>query len=744
MDSSLVCSMPDQTIALDQAIQDHQAGRLAVAEATYRRILDHDPNQSDALHLLGLLACDRGDAQTARQLTDAAIRQDPTRAAFHNTRARALIALGLFTEAETAYRTGWSLRPDTPEIANNLGCLLRDRGDIDGAVEWLGRANRLAGTSAEIACNLADALAAKGASDASLIMFRQAMTLSPHSADIRYKFGQLLVALGQLGEAANSYRAAIRLRPEHAASHNNLGLVLQEQGDPDAATRCFQHALHHNQHCADAHYNLGCLLLLNGRTDEARDCYERAIKADALHGGALWARCMVELPILYEATEQISLQRARYAERLMALVDRADDPAVARVLAATIGDSQPFFLPYQGACDRDLQTSYGTLVARLLRTETPSLAASPAPGEPIRIGIVSGFFREHTIWRLMLKGWLSQLDPDGFNVHAYHTSSAEDEQTDVARRLCARFTGGRGINIRAAIRADQPHVLLYPELGMDRVAIRLAGERLAPVQCVAWGQPETSGLPTMDFFLSSALMESDAAAAHYSERLVTLPNLGIHYTPDDHVAEACSRAELGLRQDAVIFWCGQALYKYLPQYDDVLARIAAAVGDCQFLFIGFAKSRAVTERFGLRLRKAFAGRGLNSDRYCVFLDPMSQARFLGTVRLADIVLDSIGWSGGKSTLDALAEAPVIVTHAGTLMRGRHTTAILTGIGVTETIATTLDDYVEIAVRLARDPSERTSLRARMAAGRHRIIADTAPIRALETFLIQAVRQNPTA
>ncbi len=140
----------------------------------------------------------------------------------------------------------------------------------------------------------------------------------------------------------------------------------------------------------------------------------------------------------------------------------------------------------------------------------------------------------------------------------------------------------------------------------------------------------------------------------------------------------------------------------------------------------------------------FANRGLDAERHCVFLAPMSQERFLGTVPLADIMLDSIGWSGGKSTLDALATAPVIVTHAGPLMRSRHTMAILTRLGVTETIARTIDDYVGIAARLARDPAMRAALRTRMAAGRHRVLGDTTPIRALEAFLTQAVKQSRAA
>ena len=740
MDSQTAHGQQDHEAALDLAIQDHQAGRLAAAEAAYRRILGENPRQPDALHLLGMLACDHGDAETALRLIEAALAIAPARAAFHNTRARALKELSRLPEAEVAYRTAWSLWSESPEIANNLGCLLREKGDIDGAMQWFCRARDMAPQSGQIACNLADALAATGAQADSVALFRHALSLQPDSADTRYRFGQVLLSLGCLDEAERQYRSAIGLRPGHAASHNNLGLVLQAQGQDEAAKRCFQEALCCDARCADALYNLGCLLLLDGQQDSARDCHDAAIAADPLHGAALWARCTVELPVLYETAAQIPQQRTRYAEQLAQLAAKADNPSVAHALAKAVGASQPFFLPYQGCCDRDLQTLYGKLVARVLQAEPVRQAGPPARGEPIRLGIVSGYFREHTLWHLMLKGWLSQLDPSLLQLHAYHTGSAQDAQTALARRLCPQFISGGVADIRAAILRDSPHVLLYPELGIDPAAMRLAGERLAPLQCVAWGHPETSGLPTIDVFLSSELMEPAEAQSHYTERLVPLPNLGIHYVPDEQQTEPCSRADLGFREDAVVFWCGQALYKYSPRFDDVFPRIAAAVGDCQFLFIGFAKSRTVTAQFRARLQRAFKETGLDAGGHCVFLDPMPQGRFLGTVRMADVVLDTIGWSGGKSTLDTLAETPVIVTHRGPLMRGRHTAAILTRIGVTDTIAATVDEYVAIAVRLARDPSARMAIRARMAAGRHHAIADTVPIRALEAFLAAAVRQ----
>ena len=79
---------------------------------------------------------------------------------------------------------------------------------------------------------------------------------------------------------------------------------------------------------------------------------------------------------------------------------------------------------------------------------------------------------------------------------------------------------------RQAISDAAPHVLLYPEVGMDMIVGWLAAQRLAPVQCVAWGHPETTGMPTIDYFLSSDFMEPPDAATHYTESLVRMPHLG--------------------------------------------------------------------------------------------------------------------------------------------------------------------------------------------------------------------------
>jgi protein O-GlcNAc transferase len=190
-----------------------------------------------------------------------------------------------------------------------------------------------------------------------------------------------------------------------------------------------------------------------------------------------------------------------------------------------------------------------------------------------------------------------------------------------------------------------------------------------------------------------------------------------------------------------VFWCGQSLYKYLPQYDGVFPRIAVAAPDCQFAFIQHPKGTNVTELFRRRLDRAFTAVGLSAEDHCVFLPRLDHAKFVAATGHADIFLDSIGWSGCNSMLESLPHDLPVVTMAGDLMRGRHGMAILAMMGVTETVAETVDGYVSIAVRLARDIEWRMAMKRRIAAAKHRVYRDRSCISALEEFL-NCVARDP--
>jgi predicted O-linked N-acetylglucosamine transferase (SPINDLY family) len=170
------------------------------------------------------------------------------------------------------------------------------------------------------------------------------------------------------------------------------------------------------------------------------------------------------------------------------------------------------------------------------------------------------------------------------------------------------------------------------------------------------------------------------------------------------------RSRLGVPGDAAVYLCVQSLFKYLPRHDALLARIAAAVPAARFVFLGHPRA-AVTTAFSRRLGAEFARQGVALDGRAVFLPRLSHADYLAVNLAADVFLDRPEWSGGNTTLEAIACGLPVVTLPGTFMRGRHSAAILEQLDLSELIATSEDDYVAIATALGLDPLRRSRARA---------------------------------
>jgi predicted O-linked N-acetylglucosamine transferase (SPINDLY family) len=732
----------EQTLAA--AMAHHRAGRLTEAERLYRLVCDTDPKNARAFHLLGVAAhqLKRPDAAS---LVGQAVLLDPNFAEAHNDRGVILAANGLFADALSCFERAVALNPGYIEARNNLGRGLRSLGRFDEALTQFQLVLKSTPDSPVAHFNLASMCELAGRKLDAEQHYRSAISLRPDFVDAHIHLAALLQDIGRLPEALAHAERAVALRPDSAGARNNLGNILRTMGRRDDAIAQYETAIAIDPASFMAHYNCGVALRGETRIVEARAHFARAfaLKPDFIEAELAW--CMAELPALYEHESEIAEQREAYSNRLARLsadVERAGAPAV---LAEAIGSHQPFYLPYQGRNDRDLQTSYGSLVCKIMAagSTTPVLPKPPAANEPIRLGIVSGFFRQHSNWKIPIKGWLKMLDRNRFHVSAYYTSADRDEETDAAQALCERFVRGPlPLDAwRRTILDDAPHILIFPEIGMDKVSAQLAAQRLAAVQCASWGHPVTSGFPAIDYFISSDLMEPADAADHYSERLIRLPNLSIYYEPSEAPPVGIDRAQLGLRASAVVYWCCQSLPKYLPQFDEVFARIAAEVPDCQFTFIEFGGGKGITAMFRARLDRAFEAVGLDAADHCVFLPRLAPDRFVAAIGQCDVVLDSIGWSGCNSILESLVHNLPIVTFAGEMMRGRHTAAILEMMEIRETTAWTIDEYVSIAGVLGRDAAKRTGLSAEIANNKHRVYRDRECIAGLEAFLERAVRNS---
>lgn len=403
----------------------------------------------------------------------------------------------------------------------------------------------------------------------------------------------------------------------------------------------------------------------------------------------------------------------------------------------------PYWLPYHGLNDASLQRRLGALLHSALAAAYPGIeepVASPPIDGKIRIGIVSNHFRTHTIWNVITRGWLAGLNKRGFACFGYSHGSVEDECTETSRRDCVRFVSGKRTYLDwcEEIRADRLHAILYPALSYSGTIDRLALTRLAPVQCVGLGHCETSGYPTLDYFLSSELMEPDDGDDHYTERLVRLPDLGISY-PAAHINPSQrGRNHAGIRADAILYLSPHPQKKYLPWNDDLYARIAEAVPASQLVFFRDPRVWAPSRVMERRLRSAFEARRIDPDQHLVFLDWLNREDYESLLMSSDVYLDVPGWNGGTTTAQALTRHIPMVTLEGHLARSHMGSAMLRYLGISETVAHTPDDYVRIGVRLGQDADWRADIRHRLTLTSHRISDDQARIDGLAAFLERAV------
>jgi len=738
--SGLTATLPQ---VLQRAFAAHQAGNAAEAERLYKRVIRAVPDQFDALHLLGVLKAERGFPGEADRLIRKALEVNPRSAEALNNRANVLQRLKRWDEALASCDKALAIKPDFAEALNNRGSVLHDLKRYDEALESLERSLAIQPRNFKALNNLGMVLLEVQRTEEALASFDRALAIKPGLAEVWNNRGNALRALQRNEEALASYEKSLEIQPRYVKALSNRGNLLHDLMRDDEALASLNQALVINPDLGEAHYHLAKVLLFTGQRAECEAQYERALALDPDLIEARFGLCMAQLPIVYRSEAEIIERRAAYEDRLRRLSDAVDQGRATGDLMAGLGSHMPFYLAYQGRNDLELQRLYGSLACRIMGDRYPPapISGRAGPGERIRVGIVSAYFRHHSVWKMPIKGWLSQLDRGQFRIYGYHIGTERDRATELAASLCERFVQGP-LSIdrwRKEIVTDAPHVLIYPDIGMDGQSVQLAGQRLALIQCNSWGHPVTSGMPTVDYYLSSDLMEPPDGQEHYTERLIRLPNLSVYYEPVEVKTIPVDRAQLGLRATAPVFWCAQSLYKYLPQYDQVFPRIARQLGDCQFVFVPYRTGTAVTEIFQQRLRDAFARFGLSAGDHCVFLPRLDQDRYVAAIGQCDVFLDSISWSGCNSTLESLAHDLPIVTLRGDLMRGRHTAAILERMGVTETITDTVEDYISAAVRLGGDVSWRNAIKARIAGNKHRIYRDRACISALEEFLERAAR-----
>jgi protein O-GlcNAc transferase len=492
----------------------------------------------------------------------------------------------------------------------------------------------------------------------------------------------------------------------------------------------------------DIHYALLRMLHKSGLDDEALEVGKRACKS-VPDDFSLQLWHSLYLPKLYESEHEIDFYHRRFSEGLDRCILECKLDSKEDALKAARGFSRfaPFYLAYQACDDLPLIRRYGEFAHRVMAAAYPQWARQCAP-PPLRskprVGFVSAYFRRHTVGEHFL-GWLTQRDPDAYEAFLYYLGDSDDIVTAEYRRSSDRFLSfGDLEETCGSISKDQLDILVFTDVGMHSMASQIAALRLAPVQCVTYGHPITTGLPTLDYFLSSELMEPPNAQENYTETLVQLPNLGIFYSNPvfPRLLVTKTRSEFGLPENAVLYLCCQSLFKYLPQHDNLLAQIALEIPTARFVFV--AKNELLGNKLLQRFERSFAQVDIQASEFCYFLPYQGTLDYWNLHLLCDVFLDPPGWSGGRSTLDAMVCGLPIVTLPGRYARHRQAQAILKLFGAGETIAQDSQSYVAIATRLARQ--SRTG-NARTGTNRSSLFADETTVRALESFIRHPLRSK---
>jgi len=625
--------------------------------------------------------------------------------------ARIRLRLGRVEQARESALAAVALAPDLVRALLELALGERARGAREACAELLVRIRARQPQWLAPRCDLAAVLGELGRVDEARAEFDAVLGVDPDFVPAWRGLAALELALGQDWEAYSRAQGRVMaLAPDDAPACDDYGVACRQAGEFTLAHAAFERALARQPGLLAARWALF-------------QAPRHAVHADADEVAAFAAQWRAGL----EHFEALDYER----------------PEVAAQVHDALRRATPFHRDYIGLDTPELTRRYGALVERMAER---LFRRAPAVGPPprrtrVRVAFVSAHLREHTVTRLfgsLVRG----LDPARFERCLVQLEANADSTTQ-ALRAHAEHTLESALDARRAhtqLVALAPDVIVYLDLGMHPIAQILAARRLAPVQCVLWGHPVSTGFSTIDHFLSSAAMELPDAPSRYHERLHLLPGLGTCFSAPTEAPDPAFRMPYPERADRVHYLVAQNVAKQLPHHDAVWARIAAAVPGACFSFVGIRhrETRALLEQ---RLRLAFDRAGTGYDGRVHLFPYLRHAQFLALAANTDLNLDTIGWSGGNTTLEITAMDTPTLTLPGVAMRSRHSMAMLEAMGLPGLVAVDEDDYCRIAIELGRDPDRRTDLRAAIAARKAVLYDDRAVVEDFARFLETAHAQS---
>jgi len=684
--------MSENSATPSTARREHQAGDLARAEKKYQEVLRADPDHAEARFHLGNVFLQKGELDLAASAYRRALEVQPDHADAHYNLGYVLKQQGEFEPAAASFRRVVEIQPDDAEAHNHLGTVLHEQDRLEEAV----------------AC------------------YRRSLEIRPDNAEVHYNLANALGGLGRLDEAAAGYRVALELKSDFPEAHNNLGNVLKDLGRLDAAAACYRRALRIKPRFAEAQNNLGNTLKRRGQFDEAAASYRRALRIEP--DRMLWELRLASLcPVVFADNRQID----DYRSRLLADAERFAERDFSLDLAqlATSGAEPPFNLVYHGRDDRPIKEAYARIFRRCFPQHTP-----PARTGRPRVGFVVTRGHENIFLHFM-RGVLDRLDGDRIEPLVVCSQTAADRIRDALARdsvgvlpLPERFD--RMVEVIRSARFD---LLYYWEIGSDSTNYFLPFFRLAPVQCTSAGVPVTSGIPQVDYYLSSELWETEGAEARYTERLIRAKT-NLVYVPRTLPSQPLKpRGAFGFSEDLHLYLCAQKIEKFHPDFDALLGEILRRDAAGAVVIVKDPREHAA-----LALRRRFAVTIPDVADRIAFLPWLPFADYLSLIAAADVLLDTLHYGGGSTTYHGLSLGKPIVTLPSPFQAGRSTYACYRKMGIADGVASDPQEYVDVAVRMATDVDYRTDVVRQIRASCPVLFEDVEAVRELEQIFQELI------
>jgi protein O-GlcNAc transferase len=759
-----------------------KAGRYADAERCYRQVMESDADYPGAIVMLGFVLREQGRTNEAREVLEHAVRIAAEDADGHYLLGSILEATGP-RDAEISYlQKAIELRPNFEVARRQLIMALFNADRCAEATELCEESMAILPDSGELHFYRSNLYLHAGENALAIASCRRALALNPGLIAAQQSLSRILLDTEQLDEAEVSYRRETELTPEYFGVYHNLGVVLDRIGRHAEAIELFKRAISLNpnsgasyfslgaaytsfddtsEEClalaranfekaialepgiSELHYNLGYCYGRDAQLDRAIASFDRAIELDPSNVKARWGRVMLWAPAYSSTGADDSPHRSGFGVELAKFEDwwvkSENDDAI------FVGELQPFFLSYQEESNLGLLKHYGRVCAMAMQRWLDR-QNSPAFKRPIekriRLGIVTADIRLHSVWMALIKGWFQSFDPERFELVVFSLADPAKavSETSWTRAKSDVFVGGPKTLSQwvAEMQEQNCEILLYPAVGLHPMTIKLASLRLAPVQINTWGHPDTSGLPTLDYYVSADCFEAADAQGHYSERLVLLPHLGNRILPLKIPSNDPDFAALNIDLERPVLVCPGTPFKYQAAHDHIFTEIARNAPDAQLVFFKPPAS-GLSNLLEARIAQAFEAVGLNVMDHVRFIRWLSFPEFHCLMRQADVMLDTIGFSGYNTAVQAMECGLPLVTREGRFLRGRLASGVLRRMGLQELIVQTKADYVNLVVRLATDYDYQAHIRREIEQRRSVLFDDHSAMGPFQDFLASVAR-----